>query len=726
MGITSKTTEFYGRVGREVYLTNVESRGRKNELLEAGPNIEKRTMETELRNARGVEQMGMFEFSVYRKTSDRNKQADLLLHRYAQIAPLSGNLGDSDMKVMLETPSIVTSEYAISYGFADAGTGRAHQCYAYITASQERWMDLLRYQQPKTRDVPFNAFVLAGAHDAGMYRLGLDPLVILSRLTDDDTLKILLASSDKRVADFARGLAKLKQSDKVSPPSRVQIQRIMSNFALTQKDSTKVQLQLGTRYFDFRPGHHVWDPQSELHHQHAVIPGCSLATFLAEVNDFLRAHPGEIVVTSFSNSAFADPDRMTPRDGEVARAVAAAFGKEIVVGNDADLKKTYGTLILENRRFIALKHGDLKSTYNENANKAVEPDGIVKYLNALEINQNKGYVVQLQGTASDASFLDKVRTPLTFSDASSPLLYTKARFDYVLYPWVKANYKRFSGKNLLVLLNDFSDGNLAEISAQLSRERTKWSEEYKPSEYGTVQLDWLNILGDRAYKTRDKTIPFSFDVNNIQRLKTGPFERFRKTVPYPGYGNTSAKTDLTSLFVINETSSAKQIRVNNGDGDILKEVGPNASELITMSLRSSGIYILHDLDGTHAYRNVQQRKIMLKELYGSPEANADWSRGATLLAIPSCDEKKIEAKYAEVLNTSLWWFDVDCESASSPSGAKLPPKDYFLADFSISGININGLGIDEGYNECSIYAGVELKLKLKPTQLDRGNGVPSR
>src|SRR6266516_4293417 len=44
---------------------------------------------------------------------------------YAEIAPFTGNLNGSDMADMLNTPSVVdaANNYALSYGFYDAGPG---------------------------------------------------------------------------------------------------------------------------------------------------------------------------------------------------------------------------------------------------------------------------------------------------------------------------------------------------------------------------------------------------------------------------------------------------------------------------------------------------------------------------------------------------------------------------------------------------------------------------
>jgi len=54
-------------------------------------------------------------------------------------------------------------------------------------------------------------------------------------------------------------------------------------------------------------------------------------------------------------------------------------------------------------------------------------------LSDLSINKDKGYCVQLQGTASTVDG-EVLKAVLSFSDASSILLSTKPRFDEALYP----------------------------------------------------------------------------------------------------------------------------------------------------------------------------------------------------------------------------------------------------------------------------------------------------
>ena len=62
---------------------------------------------------------------------------------------------------------------------------------------------------------------------------------------------------------------------------------------------------------------------------------------------------------------------------------------------------------------------------------------------------------------------------LTLSDASSPLLSTKARFDATTYPWLvkTENVAKRAGKSLVVLMNDFIDNALTSHAIAMTRQR---------------------------------------------------------------------------------------------------------------------------------------------------------------------------------------------------------------------------------------------------------------
>jgi len=103
------------------------------------------------------------------------------------------------------------------------------------------------------------------------------------------------------------------------------VERAIRNISLTQKEDISTQLNLGVRYFDFRPGHYAWDAKSSLFHQHNVVPGCSLDSFCHQIIQFLEEHESEVVVVSLNTSGFAN-DAMKPEESEVIVQIQAIIG----------------------------------------------------------------------------------------------------------------------------------------------------------------------------------------------------------------------------------------------------------------------------------------------------------------------------------------------------------------------------------------------------------------
>jgi hypothetical protein len=79
---------------------------------------------------------------------------------------------------MMATQSIITSEYALSYGFYDFRTrsieshlANRDRSYVYITKNHPEWMEDLASKNPKLLDRSLNVLALPGAHDAGMFEI---------------------------------------------------------------------------------------------------------------------------------------------------------------------------------------------------------------------------------------------------------------------------------------------------------------------------------------------------------------------------------------------------------------------------------------------------------------------------------------------------------------------------------------------------------------------------
>ncbi|RMQ44956.1 hypothetical protein ALQ04_01499 [Pseudomonas cichorii] len=389
--------------------------------------------------------------------------------KYADIAPFTGNLGDTTLGNMLQTPSLFGQGWAVSYGFYDSGSGSGgltnqDQSYVYATGDMSGWMgDLAHSMGTALTEQPFSTFALPGAHDAGMF----DPTLVTSLLNNAEFLASLTGVFGSSIALLAKPIAL----------------RAIINLAFTQKDNITAQLNLGTRYFDFRPGYCYQNITGGIYHQHNLIPGYSYQSFLEDILSWLDHHPTEIVVISPNFQGFAQ-DTMKPApdvlDGMLNTALAntKTLGK-IVPGYKGDLASSYTTLLSQSKRLILLPQTDSTEdaskydSYNDSYT-TTDVNNILAALKGMNTDGQASHdytVLQLQGTASG---VDGAATPaiVTLSDASSPLMSTKPGFDFHTYPWLVANVaSNLSASGLVVFLNDFCDNALASMAKQITQAR---------------------------------------------------------------------------------------------------------------------------------------------------------------------------------------------------------------------------------------------------------------
>jgi hypothetical protein len=236
---------------------------------------------------------------------------------------LFGNLKGGTMSAMMNTPSFVGPGGTFSYGFYDAGSGigtpltNQDQLYVYVTETFSSWMGDLVAQNSQVRDCALQQFALPGAHDAGMFSL--------------QTIQGILSSP------FAQALLGIlgSFSPALAGLAPAAVLRAITNLAVTQKDDVATMLNLGVRYFDFRPGTLVpelaaYSPGVR-YHQHSVIPGYPYVSFLQDVLEWLAAHPSEIVVVSANKQGFDSPS-MDPSPEDVAADLATAFARTGLAG----------------------------------------------------------------------------------------------------------------------------------------------------------------------------------------------------------------------------------------------------------------------------------------------------------------------------------------------------------------------------------------------------------
>lgn len=422
--------------------------------------------------------IGVFDhYGLYKWTAKQNNAQ--IATGNASIAPSTGNIsGDSSMKNMMNTPSVFSSGYSVAYGFYDSGPGwgsltNQDQSYVYVTKNNANWMGDLT-SNTTFQNKSFAHFALSGAHDSGMF----DTTKVNSIINNASELSVLLGLLGPVIGLTASVLATM------AAPS---IMRSVINFAMTQKESTTNMLNLGTRYFDFRPGYcypglNIGD--NNLYHQHSFIPGYPYASFLNDVLRFLASHPTEIVVVSSNFQGFAS-DSMKPTTDVINQYLnnalqATGTTNTIAIGNKNDLNSSYNDLIAAKKRLIFLNQVGASDdatkydSYSSSAYETTNVSNIIGALNGMNKNAQANYdytVLQLQGTANGTG--GGIFTSIaTMSDASSPLMSTKSMFDNQTYPWLSQNVtKNLSNNQLVIFLNDFIDNALATYSINISGAR---------------------------------------------------------------------------------------------------------------------------------------------------------------------------------------------------------------------------------------------------------------
>jgi hypothetical protein len=206
----------------------------------------------------------------------------VIIKRFAEIGRLLGNLLHSDLSNMMTTQSIITPEYALSYGFYDCGARSIElhltnhdRSYVYLTKNYSEWMKDLASKDPEFLDRPLNILALPGAHDAGMFEISNFKLL----LTNEDF-------SNKLHSHLTDPL--MNESINFSDITKY-LEHIVINLACTQKDDIYTMLDLGIRYFDFCPGYcygplkNILEFKNKILHQHAFVPGYPYYDFLCDI-----------------------------------------------------------------------------------------------------------------------------------------------------------------------------------------------------------------------------------------------------------------------------------------------------------------------------------------------------------------------------------------------------------------------------------------------------------
>lgn len=468
--VTRKSIDYYTFLGGEEFSSFIEQpdkRGksddhRKKTSFAWKPGMPFQTAFIDISNEdlNVLEKSGRFRWEAHQKRA----AADVTLGgAFWEISPLTGAMQtkykDSPTN-MMDTPSQFSAadNWAYSYGFYDSGAGLGQltnhdQSYLYITRDVSNWMGDLTNRDPGFAASPLRTFVLPGSHDAGMY----------------DMSAVDKIAHNSAFLGFIFGLAGFATAKLAEPFAK----EIAQNFAMTQKDQVARQLDMGARYFDFRPGTCAPGiPLGGIFHQHGPIPGVVYDHFLREMFTWLKAHPTEIAVVCVGFAGFT-ADSMKPSYDDLnvtlKGAQNAVYGGSIQIGDHRDFQTSYKDLIESGKRLLVLYAPETGApvtaakydSYSPQVYETTKSSNIVGALNTMSKAGQAGYdytVLQLQGTASSVGVAGTI---FNASKSGSPLMSTKTAFDSATYPWIVDNARKKLGDGqLIVLLNDFVDNAL--------------------------------------------------------------------------------------------------------------------------------------------------------------------------------------------------------------------------------------------------------------------------
>ncbi|GAA6039540.1 hypothetical protein JCM8097_008378 [Rhodosporidiobolus ruineniae] len=241
--------------------------------------------------------------------------------------------------------------------------------------------------------------------------------------------------------------------------------------------------------------------------------------------------------SSFASSPSPSPVplvlSMTPTTAHLSAALSAArasstlAAREITIGSARDLKKTVGELLQSNTRLIIVDRvheeergkrdrWDRADSYTHDLYDTDDPTRVLSALNlaheqavarAAQARRNldeerdeeegktekppTGTIYQLQATPT-AQIWSDIGPSLSFSDASSLLVWSKARMDRVTYPWLAG--RGFFDDGLVVFLNDFVDPSQVELALEKTRERVAvWLAKREHEREGKTTAEGLSV-----------------------------------------------------------------------------------------------------------------------------------------------------------------------------------------------------------------------------------------
>jgi hypothetical protein len=444
----------------------------KNEIiLNQSSNLQCKNLEVEFSNIPGPFNFtGTFRWRVELKGQE-------IASKYNEVNSLNGTLERGNMRCIIDTESIIvpTSNLIISYGFYDSGYEKTglpdrHLCYITVTERQTKWMGNLAAPGSFEATKPFSRLALAAPHDVGMSQMQTTDAILRTFANDDKLLDWFF-----QIVPAAAGLRYLiKNALSIS-----QLSKIAFGLAFNQKDTITTMLDMGARYFEFRPAHlhPIFQPATRLpdvpYFHHAFFPGMAYQDFLEQIVQFLITNETEIVVIHIRWDGVTEGCRH-PTKRELQALMQAALGHSgIKVGDETELPKPIEALRHSNVRIICIMEMSKHDSYSDAAYQTLKVDSIINSFENMKKEEDGTHLTVLQCQGTPQGIPAVLWYSVAAADAStSACLATKALFDPTTLSWIRGKaYEKFKADKLLVVMNDFIEGATVDTAIELSRKR---------------------------------------------------------------------------------------------------------------------------------------------------------------------------------------------------------------------------------------------------------------
>jgi len=437
----------------------------------AKDNFTVKSLEMESHNIPGIRNfVGRFQWRVLKDGAE-------VAMAYNNINTLTGNLHGGDMVSTQHFSPIVEADAIITYGFYDAGHGEAgltdrDQCYVTISPrSNGSWMGELAPPGSPEAQLPFSRFVLPAPHDNGM-----------NSMQNADA--VLQGLSPSHIPYLKSLVPRLSFFDHLPDEALIHmLPNVVYGVSVTQKKPIDTMLELGARYFEFRPAdllplfQEVSHLENKFYFQHACIPGVAFDEFLEGQVEFLDSHPTEIVTIHIRDDNIVS-DCKKPSEEEVSQMLDEACSK----AKNAPLKRggreCFSTPIEQLRtsgtRIIVVFHAEKYDSWTAEAYATLHTETIIGRFESMTTEgQESTDLTILQCQATSQSIKEVlVYSVLASNAATSCLTSTKAMGDMRTLPWLRRNVnQRLKAERTIVVMNDFIDGATCDTCIELSRER---------------------------------------------------------------------------------------------------------------------------------------------------------------------------------------------------------------------------------------------------------------